>query len=835
MINFGIDLGTTNSAIAKFDKGQVMIFRNPIGQKDTLPSVVAFRKDRIIVGEKAREYLSKAPKRVVGSFKRKMGTDETYTVEGQEQALSPAELSAYVLKELKNFIHTGEALQAAVITIPASFDTVQSNATRKAGELAGLEQVKLLQEPIAASLAYANQDEADKFEEGQWLVYDLGGGTFDVALIRIQNGEMQVLDHEGDNFLGGTDFDQAIVEKLVIPHLEEEGTFANLRDEMRSASGKYNALYQKLLLLAEEAKVQLSTQPLAEIEFETEDDEGKELEIVLSIKREEFEALLAGFVEKTIEMIRQILQRNQLSPDDLKFILMVGGSTYIPYVREQVGEQLSISVNTRVDPTTAVAVGAAFYAGTQPLKKPAKKEEGPISIPINDTQFQGIQVKVAYQKATQEMSEYFTAKFTGETEGLFYRIIRGDGGFDSGLKLLQEQIEEDLPLVKDSFNTFTLKVLDEQNNSLPLDAPAIGISQGRYSVVGQPLPNDICLEIDDVENLTTVLEVVFEKNTILPVRKTLTKQITRTIAKGSSDHLTISVVEGPGTALPAANQTIGFIRISGEELERDLIAGSDVEITLEVSESRDLSIQAYLMMTDQEYENAFSPSERAVNVPRLAEELYALADKIRKEIEEAELQDNYETAQKLVDLEYEILDIADQCKKLKADDVTDTKYQLEDQKRKIARKVDEITRDKYLNRVKQEYFKAKREMEDVLEYYTPKDEDEVLYHKMMDEEKNTLATNSTLKIQELINRMRRLGFRIKWNNTNFIRNFYMQLRNGWYGTFTSPAKARQYVEQGDQAMESGNDGRLRQAINGLINLLPPTAREQIGNGGTGIG
>ncbi|MEL7340648.1 MAG: Hsp70 family protein, partial [Bacteroidota bacterium] len=336
MINFGIDLGTTNSAIAKFDKGQVMIFRNPIGQKDTLPSVVAFRKDRIIVGEKAREYLRKAPKRVVGSFKRKMGTDETYTIEGQEQALSPAELSAYVLKELKNFIHTGEALQAAVITIPASFDTVQSNATRKAGELAGLEQVKLLQEPIAASLAYANQDEADKFEEGQWLVYDLGGGTFDVALIRIQNGEMQVLDHEGDNFLGGTDFDQAIVEKLVIPQLEKEGVFANLRDEMRSASGKYNALYQKLLLLAEEAKVQLSTQPVAEIEFETEDDEGKELEIILSIKREEFEGLLASFVEKTIEMIRQILQRNQLSPDDLKFILMVGGSTYIPYVREQV-------------------------------------------------------------------------------------------------------------------------------------------------------------------------------------------------------------------------------------------------------------------------------------------------------------------------------------------------------------------------------------------------------------------------------------------------------------------------------------------------------------------
>ncbi|MEM6342329.1 MAG: Hsp70 family protein [Bacteroidota bacterium] len=831
MINFGIDLGTTNSAIAKFEKGQVVIFRNPIGQKDTLPSVVAFRQNRIVVGDKAREYLAKAPKRVIGSFKRKMGTNETYQVEGVQGAISPADLSAYVLKELKNFVHTGEKVESAVITIPASFDTVQSNATRKAGEYAGFESVKLLQEPIAASLAYANQDEADKFEEGQWLVYDLGGGTFDVALIKIHDGEMQVLDHEGDNFLGGTDFDQAIVEQLLIPHLEEKGKFEDLLNQMRSASGKYNGLYHKLLLLAEDAKVQLSTQPDAEIEFETEDDEGNELEILFTIKRAEFEAILAPYLEKTLEMMRNIVQRNSLNPEQLKFVLMVGGSTYIPYVREQVAQQLNIEVNTRIDPTTAVAVGAAFYAGTQSTKRSAPAVE----IPMGDTQFQGIQVKVAYQKATQELTEYFTAKFEGKTEGLFYRITRGDGGFDTGLKPLQEQIEEDLPLVKDTFNTFSLRVLDEQNNSLPLDVPAIGITQGRYSVVGQPLPNDICLEVDDVENLTTVLEVVFEKNTVLPVRKTITKQITRTIAKGSNEHLTISIVEGPGTALPAANQTIGFIRISGTELERDLIAGSDVEITLEMSESRDLSIQAYLMMTDQEYENAFSPSERAVNVPRLAEELYALADKIRKEIEEAEMQDNYETAQKLVDLEYEILDIADKCKRLKEDDVTDTKFQLEDQKRKIARKVDEITRDKYLIRVKQEYFKVKREMEDVLEYYTPGEEDQKLFTKMMNEEKSTLSTNSTLKIQELINRVRRLSFRIKWNNSNFIRNFFMQLRNGWYGTFTSPAKAQDLIRQGDQAIEVGNDARLRQVINALLALLPPAARNQINSGGTGIG
>ncbi|NJN77928.1 MAG: Hsp70 family protein [Saprospiraceae bacterium] len=189
MINFGIDLGTTNSAIAKFENGKVEIFRNPLNLKQTLPSVVAFRKNKIMVGDKAREYMQRDPNNVVGAFKRKMGTSEAYKIALLAENKTPIQLSAEVLKELKNFVHTGENVEAAVITIPASFDTIQSNATKKAGFEAGFKQVVLLQEPIAASLAYANKDE-DAFEEGQWLVYDLGGGTFDVALVRIAEGEV---------------------------------------------------------------------------------------------------------------------------------------------------------------------------------------------------------------------------------------------------------------------------------------------------------------------------------------------------------------------------------------------------------------------------------------------------------------------------------------------------------------------------------------------------------------------------------------------------------------------------------------------------------------------
>ena len=195
-INYGIDLGTTNSALARFIKGEVQIFNNPSDYgRSTLPSVVGFKKDKITVGTKAKEMMERDPRSVVGAFKRRMGTSESYKIKATGQSMTPVDLSAMILKELKTFLPAGETLSAAVITIPASFDTLQSNATKEAGRLAGLEQVVLLQEPIAASLAYANMKKERELPDGQWLVYDFGGGTFDVALVRIHQSEMRVLDH----------------------------------------------------------------------------------------------------------------------------------------------------------------------------------------------------------------------------------------------------------------------------------------------------------------------------------------------------------------------------------------------------------------------------------------------------------------------------------------------------------------------------------------------------------------------------------------------------------------------------------------------------------------
>jgi molecular chaperone DnaK len=361
-INFGIDLGTTNSLIAKFEGGAVQVFKNPIGHKETLPSVVAFRGDRILVGDKAREYISKDAGNVFAAFKRKMGSGESFLVPATAQLITPIQLSAQVLKELKNFVHTGEKPEAAVITIPASFDTVQSNATKKAGYEAGFKEVVLLQEPIAASLAHFNDSKKGIPDTGNWLVYDLGGGTFDVALVSIINGELRVVDHEGNNFLGGLDFDTAIIEHFLVPAMVQATGDESIEEKLRNRDGSLEKLFYVLLHRAEEAKKELSQQDETEIEFTVP---GYDDEIFVTIKRNDFNRVIHDRIASTIELLQTILKRANLTAADINQIIMVGGSTYIPYVRELVAGETGIAPAFDTDPTTAIAVGAAYYAGSK--------------------------------------------------------------------------------------------------------------------------------------------------------------------------------------------------------------------------------------------------------------------------------------------------------------------------------------------------------------------------------------------------------------------------------------------------------------------------------------
>ena len=347
-INFGIDLGTTNSGIGKYENGKVQVLKNPVGLHEILSSVVSFRKGRIIVGDKAREQYLSNPENVFSAFKRKMGTTERYPVTGQPgiPEVSPIELSAYILKELQNYVY-GNVIDAAVITVPASFDTIQANATKEAAAQAGFREVVLLQEPIAACLAYANLSHLNLESEQKWLVYDFGGGTFDTALVHINQRELKVIDNMGNNFLGGVDIDYAFISQLIIPKLAMLTGDTELLKRVLNREGVYEKLWFYLNYLAEEAKKQLSISTTAFMEINFPE---LEIDVEFEIDRASFNKIVKPKYLETETFVYELLLQNNLSFNDIERIVLVGGTTYIPFIKDELKKISQTIVDDSIDP-----------------------------------------------------------------------------------------------------------------------------------------------------------------------------------------------------------------------------------------------------------------------------------------------------------------------------------------------------------------------------------------------------------------------------------------------------------------------------------------------------
>lgn len=816
-INFGIDLGTTNSLITKFDKGQIEVFKNPNGFKETLPSVVAFRNDRIMVGDQARTYAEKDPKGVASRFKRKMGTTETIKLSAGSK--TPVELSAFVLKELKNFVHSGEQVEAAVITIPASFDTVQSNATKEAGLAAGFKQVVLLQEPIAASLAYANKEKGIDLRNSQWMVYDLGGGTFDVALVKIVEGELTVVDHEGDNYLGGSDFDALLVEKVVVPEICRRGKFGDLLAQMKSEKGKYNKLWYRLLHAAEAAKIELSTKTSAEIDLgmvSLEDEDGNPVDSLLTITRSEFEEVIKAAIDGTAEMMKKILTRNSLRSEDLKFVLMVGGGAYIPFVRKRIEELMGISVNTSIDPTNAIAVGAAWFAGTKEFGAAEKAS----ATPKNN---RNLKIKTVYNKNTQESEEIFTAKFEGDVSGLFYRITSEDGSFDSGLKTLSARISEDLPLREGAYNLFKFAVLDSGNNPVDVGFESIQIAQGRYSVAGQMLPEDLSLVVDDISNKDTKLKRIFAKNGVLPAKSKGSVEVAKTIVKGSDDEIRIMVVEGPSERHSSTNKPIGVLLITGKQINRDLIRGTEIDLTFEVSESRDVTISAYLNGTGQEFSQVFKGTDRQVDTRMLAKDVLQLETKIQEEIDEAESNGNSDSAQGLEKLLSQVQGLIAECGSLSHDDVTDDRFKLEDKKRKIAQDVFELTSSKRVDAAKTAYFAAKSEVAELVSD-NGNDREKHLFREIVAREQTFINSSNPERIEAATSEIERIRYAVLMRMPDFLVGMFEHLVQSSH-SMNDQLQAKQLIEAGKRHIGAQDWDDLKKVNSRLWDLMPDDARE----------
>ncbi|WP_254768666.1 molecular chaperone DnaK [Salinilacihabitans rarus] len=347
----GIDLGTTNSAFAVMEGGDPEIIVNSEGDRTT-PSVVAFTDDdERLVGKPAKNQAIQNPERTIASIKRHMGEDD-HTVEVDGEEFTPEEISAMILQKIKRDAedYLGDEVEKAVITVPAYFSDRQRQATKDAGEIAGFEVERIINEPTAASMAYGLDDDSDQTV----LVYDLGGGTFDVSILDLGGGVYEVVATNGDNDLGGDDWDEAIIDWLADDFEGEHGI--DLREDRQAL--------QRLKDAAEEAKIELSSRKETEINlpFITATDDGP-IHLEKSLTRAKFESLTADLIDRTVEPTEQALEDAGYSKDDIDEVLLVGGSTRMPQVAEKVEELTGKEPQKNVNPDEAVALGAAIQGG----------------------------------------------------------------------------------------------------------------------------------------------------------------------------------------------------------------------------------------------------------------------------------------------------------------------------------------------------------------------------------------------------------------------------------------------------------------------------------------
>ena len=346
----GIDLGTTNSCVAVMEGGEPTVITNQEGARTT-PSVVGFAKNgERLVGQLAKRQAVSNPENTIISIKRHMGTNHKVTVEGKEY--TPQEISAMILQKIKADAeaYLGEPVKQAVITVPAYFTDSQRQATKDAGAIAGLEVLRIINEPTAAALAYG----VDKEEDGKVLVFDLGGGTFDVSILELGDGVFEVLATSGNNHLGGDDFDQRIMNYLIEEFKKESGIDLS-NDKLAD---------QRLKEAAEKAKIELSGVASTNINlpFITADATGpKHLDVTLT--RAKFEELTADLVQATIEPTRKAMSDAGLSASDIDKVLLVGGSSRIPAVQEAIKKVLGKEPTKNVNPDECVAIGAAIQGG----------------------------------------------------------------------------------------------------------------------------------------------------------------------------------------------------------------------------------------------------------------------------------------------------------------------------------------------------------------------------------------------------------------------------------------------------------------------------------------
>jgi molecular chaperone DnaK len=826
-IDYGIDLGTTNSAIARMENGKPIIKKSDT-LKDTHPSCVTITRNKdFIVGdkavgqnkvdnEKAIKHWEKGEVNTFLEFKRTMGTTHTYESSNIGKALSSEELSAEVLKKLKSYI-IDENVNSVVITVPAKFLNPQKDATIKAAKLAGFKHVELLQEPVAAATAYGL---SSKKKDGYWVVFDFGGGTFDAALIKAEEGILAVKDTAGDNWLGGKNLDNAVLDELIIPYLAKNYSI----DFILNDENKLQMLSAALKPLAEECKNQMSfkdTHNILEEFLPFEDGNGEEPEIDINVSQSDMDKILSPFFQKAIDITKGLLAKNNLKGSDLDALILVGGPTYSPILRRMLKEQITEKVDTSIDPMTAVAVGAALFASTISVSEEVKDESR------DKTK---LQLEINYEANTVEFDEMVNVQILKDkTEGkipdtVFIELTRGDGAWSSGKKKISAEKKTLLEVILvEGSNQFDVAVFDDLGNRLECQPNSFNMLQGiggLDSMTVLPYNIGIARYFDEFEKDLFESVKGLEKNQKVPATGVRNGLKTRKAIRPGmiADILRIPIYQGEhksdGTN-PLLNNWVYDVVITGESIPKLLPEGSDVDITIKVDRSEKMTFSAYFPIIDHTEELEVDIKQPEPPKSDFLKKEIALAKRTAKKV------NDLETLSSLEKLEEDVENIG----------VTaDGKLQIMDGLRKELLKLEQQEKDVLWPKVEQELKDAFYELEDLIDKIKRNKADGELnmekveahlaeYRKLIE---HVISEKNTKEAKSLSREIGQLDFDLRNAVTgNAMDAKVLQSINNDFSSikWKNATKARQLINQGLQLANEGKTSAIRAILVEIISEM----------------
>lgn len=819
-IDFGIDLGTTNSCIAVQKSSEVEIIKNNEGHEVTPSAVWIDRKNRLRVGNQAKERYEHDRENAAIEFKLQMGKMNETVFKTSGRKMKPEELSAEILKSLKEDLrqHLGEELKAAVITVPAIFGLDSCKATKEAANLAGIELSLLLQEPIAATMAYELQSKTDnKF----WLVYDLGGGTFDAAVIQVRDGKIKVVNHGGDMHLGGKNIDWKIVDEILIPELKRKYRF----DDFHRGNLKNRGAIAKLKTYAEKAKIELSKYETAEIfnDYLCKDDRGREVGIDYELRRENVEKLMESIVTRTINICRKVLAEKSLGTGDIEKILLVGGATLSPYLRDKLLDPingLGIPLEFSMDPLTVVAKGAALFAGAERMELPKKYlvsrlREGKFTIFFPEWKFKGEDpepliggmVKAPAGESLHDLSLEFTNSSmkppwrSGRVE------VSSDGTFMTSLFAENE---------KD--NSFEVKLFNGSGNFCNIATDPESLNYNMKGLISDcfPLISSIGVALANNEMVWFI-----KKGKDLPASHREPLRTVKDVRPGQKgDVLRIPVMEGENPRADR-NRCVGKLEVHSHKIAKNLHAGSEVEVLIKIDKSRLILTEAFIPCLDMTFDEVITL------VPPKAE-----PEKLRKEFEKEKERldkaksDTYEMGDpkakkvlKRIDEENILLDVETALSTLKTNPDAAEKCQCRIRDLKSA--IDEVEKALELPRLLKNAKDAINTTRSIINNPIFKATlKEITNFKILEREtKKAMEGDDPDLLKVKIEELERLKYQVLLRNDVIWMVIFKQLVSN-KSNLTNQSLAETYISQGKQALNNNNMSGLQEAVRKLADLQP---------------